>query len=893
MIPSDVKLFTWIDVEEVFLRAQKDHWPEGLVWVQAYWDGVELGFRQGEENCKKIVEWLDEIFAPRFDAEKMEILLVSRKQQSRSIPVWFKETEEEPREVRFEPSLSRPMSIRPGTRPDHPKPLGDDLPLVTVFHSFKGGVGRTLMSVAMAQAIINSDDQAKVLLIDGDLEAPGLTWLIKERFPEFPVAFSDFLALVHGDPDPSAESSIALTVEQLQSLFLDGVYILPAFRTENQFSSLEVKPEHLIQGAEDPYRLTPLLARLGKKLDVNAVIVDLRAGLSELATGLLLDPRTYRVIVTTLSEQSLKGTANLLELLSDLSLSTEDHEPLPAIVVTKVLGKLNDSEFISKQLDPLTVAAEPFLSQTTGRGEDLSADLPIQVVEYQEDFLTLPADWNRVCRLLKRHEVVKQMKHLLDWAPISTSDVSASSQLQDKKKRCEMRTRLAEFAGKLVYAEKADIDKFLTIRALHNLSVDFKRRLPLAIVIGPKGSGKTYTYLQLVRRQEWQAFAKDALGREIPQSAHICPVLKPKNLLDRANELVESCRQHTRESLQLEGQYQSHVVGDYIRDKFKKDLHEGDWRKIWLNVIAWSIGFQFHDENAEQDLGRFLRDQKQQVVAVIDGLEDFFQTIEGKKNKEVALRSLLQEVPEWLRQQPDRPLGLLVFVREDMVVSAVRQNPQQLIAKYEPYALNWEVDEALRLVYWIASETNILSKSDRKPQDLGFEELSDILFPLWGRKLGPERSREARSARWVIAALSDFKGRIQARDLVRFLNLAANKSIVDDYWEDRVLVPAAVRSAVKDCGEKKMDELGQETPELGEIFSVLKEVPSESRQIPFAPDEVGLSSEQIEILESNGIITREGSKYHLAELFRRSLEFKSVGRSKVLALARRTWQSVD
>ena len=46
-------------------------------------------------------------------------------------------------------------------------------------------------------------------------------------------------------------------------------------------------------------------------------------------------------------------------------------------------------------------------------------------------------------------------------------------------------------------------------------------------------------------------------------------------------------------------------------------------------------------------------------------------------------------------------------------------------------------------------------------------------------------SREGRSAEWVIAALSDLKGQIQARDLVRLLSLAANNSMNDKRWNDR------------------------------------------------------------------------------------------------------------
>jgi hypothetical protein len=71
------------------------------------------------------------------------------------------------------------------------------------------------------------------------------------------------------------------------------------------------------------------------------------------------------------------------------------------------------------------------------------------------------------------------------------------------------------------------------------------------------------------------------------------------------------------------------------------------------------------------------------------------------------------------------------------------------------------------------------------------------LAPLWGRKLGKDNSKEARSAEWVITALSDLKGQIQARDLVRFLSKAAYVSKDDTRWIDRILAPAAIRKLLR------------------------------------------------------------------------------------------------
>nr|QKQ36544.1 AAA family ATPase [Escherichia coli] len=43
---------------------------------------------------------------------------------------------------------------------------------MATFHSFKGGVGRTTSLMTYATAMLNAKEQAKILLIDADLEAP-------------------------------------------------------------------------------------------------------------------------------------------------------------------------------------------------------------------------------------------------------------------------------------------------------------------------------------------------------------------------------------------------------------------------------------------------------------------------------------------------------------------------------------------------------------------------------------------------------------------------------------------------------------------------------------------------------------------------------------------------
>jgi len=351
MISNNVHLYTWVDVEDVMNHAQQQHdWPQELVWARTYWDGLALGIRPRTEQ--KVLSWLADKFAPHFsNGSGSHILLESASGKSRQLEIFLEETDEIPLRSRYTPRLGRPSVLwPPHESKGYPAPLPCELPPVVAFHSMNGDVERTLLSITLCKALQKHTGKA-VLLIDGDIEAPRLSLLLRSMSPS--ISLADFLALVHSDPDESSTESIQLVAERAKELFLDGLYLLPAFRMDKQFPPLDIKPWHFTQGAKDPFALTTILAKLGQLLDVQAVIVDLRSGLSELSAWLLLDPRVYRVLVTSQSGPAIAGTCYLLRLLAEAAPAKHKHEPLPALIVTTVTTQSQDEALqaqVEKQL---------------------------------------------------------------------------------------------------------------------------------------------------------------------------------------------------------------------------------------------------------------------------------------------------------------------------------------------------------------------------------------------------------------------------------------------------------------------------------------------------------------------------------------------------------------
>jgi hypothetical protein len=202
--------------------------------------------------------------------------------------------------------------------------------------------------------------------------------------------------------------------------------------------------------------------------------------------------------------------------------------------------------------------------------------------------------------------------------------------------------------------------------------------------------------------------------------------------------------------------------------------------------------------------------------------------------------------------------------------------------------IKWSQDEALRLVIWILAQIQFMGydKEKTKIPKLTHDAIADYLNPFWGLKLGKDGSNEAISARWVIAALSDFNRQIQARDVIRFLKYATENPAKDSYYHDRILLPADIRKAMVPCSRDKWDEIVAEMKNLMPVLKKLQRAPHEQKELPLPLETVIINSDERRQLEVQGYLKTTRDGYYLPEIIRHALEYRYVrgGRPKVLSL---------
>ncbi|MBG0825183.1 AAA family ATPase [Planomonospora sp. ID91781] len=612
---------------------------------------------------------------------------------------------------------------------------------IAALHSFKGGVGRTLHGVALADAVAQRGE--RVLLVDADLEAPGITWMFSAQGRRVDFGYEDFLALLHSSDDGRPDDAVRLGAAYLPNQLIDNVIVMPTRRSLLDIAPPRLEPTDLLTPDRSIYYLTESLAALADRLGARTVLIDLRAGSSELAAPVLLDPRVQRVFVTTVSDQSLYGTLRTIRELGRRAPSRTD-DPASVAVITQ-FREDGHRELAVSAATRLCDAISGTLEPNNHEGEDRTVDRDVTLEPifsvFQDRLLALPASWDAVVDLVRRQRLAEPLAPLVEGLTVPeeqtlTDQGPAAESLHvavDGGDVIRLRAVLSEFAGRLAYAETTDDTDFLPTESLRNMLASHRTEPPLCVVTGAKGSGKTFTQLQMCFRRTWRDYAHAVGVAGVALDAPLAPVLVSKNLSESALERVGEIQRNAAAFRRAEPATQL-ALRDLIDEALRSQLTDMQWRRVWLTCMARALGIDASPENVEAELAEFASVNMR--IFLFDGLEDLLQDLLDSEVQRQALRVLLVDCLDWLRSLRGRPLGLVIFARRDLVQSAIRQNHGQFLARYRDYELKWNHSEALRLALWVAQRSEALPRG------------SSVRRPRCGARISARLSTRSGARRW-------------------------------------------------------------------------------------------------------------------------------------------------
>lgn len=910
-----MKILTWLDVERI-LREKTNNYtvlPKGVQSFHCFYDAIEIGVDpiKGDKFAHSI---LNKWFGDWYDEQNKELTLDLSNAKlavefiNEDTP-FFRDTPPKPlwQEVIYiKNSLGDEKKKAVPYQSPKPQKL---IPPITAFHSFKGGVGRTTALMCYLFALIDKAPPGKnnrILVIDSDLEAPGITYWFRKTGNRPRVSFINYLEAIHYPPNDEHDVAAFFTEELRRSSISHTnteIFILPAFTNEKQLFDTPILPENVTKGKHGPWSYTNEIQKLGAKLNADHIFVDMRAGLSEISSPLLFDPRVEIFLVTTIAEQSIRGTSLILKQLAKMMghfpYSDEDESADQFITPNVILSMLTED---LKKLDEfeqaISILNEAFDLEDKNSGQSDLGQLPIIEMPFAQDLMSVSSFDEAHGKLTQTSMIQMAQK----WAEDKFSKDKPKKGVKSTEKDI---SNLKKICEKYEFAEQGESADFLITEPITNMVKRFNNEPPRIVSLGSKGSGKTFCYLQIARAGLWSKFVrkvseKTSIG---DFQGFLFPLLHPTNLKSPAQAILDKSREEAYKGLGGSNHFLHSDYVDKIIRTIKKnaDFDLAQWSEFWLNLFSEAIETGMLTPGIKQ-FNEYLKEKNVKIIFLIDGLEDIFTDILDNQSQQKALKALL-DLPNRISELRDPFWGIIIFVRRDFIKYSIKQNRGQFESLYASYALSWNATSFLKLVYWICAQAEIHDFQGTNVSLLRNDQITDKLEQLWGRKLGRDNSNEANTARWVYAALTDFLGRLQARDIVRILLYASTMCIEKptqvkiDVWKDsRILPPAAIRRSLEPCSKKKITEAKEEFPAFKNWFDRFeKKVAPNDRVVPFTANQYNLTPSEVEMLVDMGVImeaedTSEGTmKFYMPEIYRSGLEFnmKRGARPKVLALKRK------
>ena len=209
---------------------------------------------------------------------------------------------------------------------------------IITFYSYKGGTGRT-MALANTACLVSRQTKGRVLMIDWDLEAPGLEHYFAQNDLKNQPGIFDYIEKAQADLPQMAYGEENM---ELLNAFFEGIhpYIIPIdsrSQAENLFlikagdrDANYAQRINAFDWTAFYYKIPSFFPRLAQYLSANFdyVFIDSRTGHTDIGGICTMMMPEKLVLVFTPNEQSLTGVIELAAKATDYRLKSDDLRPL-------------------------------------------------------------------------------------------------------------------------------------------------------------------------------------------------------------------------------------------------------------------------------------------------------------------------------------------------------------------------------------------------------------------------------------------------------------------------------------------------------------------------------------------------------------------------------------
>lgn len=694
----------------------------------------------------------------------------------------------------------------------------------------EGGVGR---STALGMvAILLANRNRRVVIIDFDLEAPGISILFRpdsvgrngaENYGVLDYIHQRYLTpnenipaiedCIHQVDLPSRGELFLVSAGEYNENYVHRLAELDR-RTWQSFYKGEMNPAH------------QLIKDIKEQVDPDVILIDARPGFNDTGAIALLDLADTGFICFSPTDQSFDGLRWVIRAARKQS----DYQGKPDLrfLLTPMPALAED------QLNAWITKAEDWIVEHWGLPDGVSVGEIYYKIFYNPSITALSNLISSPVNLLNDYLPIVDAidASLPDIKPVIPAITTAGNR----------ETILNELHFEAARAQDLQANDIPTI---FQRTEDFPRFLSNRtwLVRGAKGTGKSILFRLFVEQSDK---AKELASPDVDLT--ICQFIAAHGESRLKNSILNSENLASYEQQASENSWTAFWLNYAILQLFSDipelssvpELNNGlaelvsDNHLTQVSIIKWLVERAQSPQRIPQasdelrSIDRWLDANNKIVWLLYDELDAGFGF--GADSYTRRRRALEELLAWWLNSGTSlKRIIPKIFLREDIWNQLNFVNKGHYVGR--SLQLSWDETDLWRLVLRQALQSSS-TLSQALEEELGltidrletFElgQLRRSLYPLWGERMG--RGRKAFTYNWVRTRIADSNENCFPRSLVLLLERAVNneKNFSTEYSSEIVLRPKSLIDAFPTVSDQRVDEVRNEYPELEEPLNRLQ-----------------------------------------------------------------------
>lgn len=718
---------------------------------------------------------------------------------------------------------------------------------VTSFYSFKGGVGRTTATILTAMLLARQGK--KVLIIDFDLEAPGLASVFANQSENAEKllgvkGFVDFLVDFEANKREVSKISIDDYYFVKNESILVGtnggeLVIVPAIATDSNGAESyidKLSKANIKFGFGKDYIPDLFLTLLEDKIKPDHILIDTRTGINDVG-GLVFNRYAQSIFLIFYgNQQNMFGLESILPELVKLNEKDVKFYLVNSPVPTNESDRNAEIGFyVEKSFDLFCKFFPEYQTNIPAQSNETADHYPINI-PFNDQALILNS-YGKLASLIDHSDnsyqkitdiIVRNEKSNVVSNPLNTS--STNIEILNYIEKIIINKNANAPAAESEYKDLTDLTKYFYPRKDYKYIFDTEKFL----VLGEKGAGKTALFSVL---------SNEYYTKEL---SNYCGVSQSNEKIEWIVGLnTDGVRRPDKGNFAALNDFDFVVLKNYWIILLLRQINTSTKNNNQLlieinNAQTKDLKNIACRKNIAEDLSEVLRLLDNQLindnkifVFIYDYLDAAF---ENDIHRGRLISALITVFYDNLNRYKN--LKAKIFLRKDIFEREVNHITDKVKIQNYSVEIKWEYNQLLNLIWKRIYEQNkslslSLFEEQQKFIEIGVlgsipnlineKEHSVILDKIFGKNMGG--NNKAYPYNWVRIHAEDTNNQIHPRTLIGLFSESAKIQLTDkEQPNDKIIRSKNIELALsKKVSKLQVDELREEYPEFKNIFDNLKD----------------------------------------------------------------------